>query len=162
MANTKTAKKPAQAKTAPKTDKSVEKAEKTAVESAVEESVAEEKVAKNERLAGDENERPADDKVTLTKAELERIIADAVAKAAAPAPVIVNKPEDSVNLLFLGGIMDGSTVALGELGSIYRDGGTLSVTKSTFFQKLNSTTEYMLRTRQLIVTDGLTDEERER
>ena len=79
-----------------------------------------------------------------------------------PTVIQAAPAEEPVVLLFLGGIMPGSTVALGELGSIYRDGGTLTVSKEAFFSKLNSTAEFMLRTRQLIVVSGLNDEERER
>ena len=106
-----------------------------------------------------------EDKLTISRAELDALIASAVASAlegAAPKVVQVAPTENPVVLLFLGGIMSGSTVALGELGNIYRDGGTLTVTKEAFFSKLNGTAEYMLRTRQLIVVSGLTDEERER
>ena len=106
-----------------------------------------------------------EDKLTISKKELDVLIASAVASAlakTAPQIVQVAPTENPVVLLFLGGIMPGSTVALGELGNIYRDGGTLTVSKENFFSKLNGTAEYMLRTRQLIVVSGLTDEERER
>lgn len=108
---------------------------------------------------------PAEEKLTISKTELNALIASAVAEALAKnqTPAIQVAPvEDPVVLLFLGGIMPGSTVALGELGNIYRDGGTLTVSKENFFSKLNGTAEYMLRTRQLIVVSGLNDEERER
>lgn len=108
---------------------------------------------------------PKEDTLTISKSELDALIASAVASALAKnnAPAIQVAPvEDPVILLFLGGIMSGSTVALGELGNIYRDGGTLTVSKENFFSKLNGTAEYMLRTRQLIVVSGLNDEERER
>ena len=106
----------------------------------------------------------ANDKLTISRAELDALIASAVASAMQNQPTVIQAApaEDPVVLLFLGGIMPGSTVALGELGSIYRDGGTLTVTKEAFFSKLNSTAELMLRTRQLIVVSGLNDEERER
>lgn len=103
--------------------------------------------------------------VTLSRAELDALIASAVASAMAkngPQIVQVAPSEDPVVLLYLGGIMPGTTVALGELGNIYRDGGTLTVSKENFFSKLNGTAEFMLRTRQLIAVSGLTDEERER
>lgn len=107
----------------------------------------------------------SEDKLTLSRDELNALIASAVADAMKNVPTGVMQvapQEDPVVLLFLGGIMPGSTVALGELGSIYRDGGTLTVSKETFFSKLNSAAELMLRTRQLIVVSGLNDEERER
>ncbi len=105
-----------------------------------------------------------EEQIKLTKSELNALIAEAVAAAVKDAkPVLQVAPtEDPVVLLFLGGIMPGSTVALGELGSIYRDGGTLTVSKENFFSKLGGTAEYLLRMRQLIVVSGLNDEERER
>lgn len=101
-----------------------------------------------------------EDKLTISRSELDALIASAVASAMQGRNPSAG--EDPVVLLFLGGIMPGSTVALGELGSIYRDGGTLTVSKEAFFSKLNSTAEFMIRTRQLIVVSGLNDEERER
>ena len=105
-----------------------------------------------------------EEKVTISRSELDALIASAVASAMQNQPTVIQAApvENPVVLLFLGGIMPGSTVALGELGSIYRDGGTLTVSKEAFFSKLNSTAELMLRTRQLIVVSGLNDEERER
>lgn len=113
----------------------------------------------------DSGAKTEEDKLTLTRSELNDLIASAVASAMAdskPQVVQVAPVEDPVVLLFLGGIMAGSTVALGELGNIYRDGGTLTVSKRDFFSKLNGTAEGMLRQRKLIVVSGLTDEERER
>lgn len=111
-----------------------------------------------------EDIKVADEEIRLTKKELNALIAQAVAEAMKDTkPVLQVTPTESpVVLLFIGGIMQGSTVALGELGNIYRDGGTLTVTKENFFSKLGGAAEYLLRTRQLIVVSGLTDEERER
>ena len=139
-----------EAKTVKSTEKAPEKTEKKTAQEAQE---APSEAAKKE------------DKLTISRSELDALIASAVASAIAQnqAPSIQVAPvEDPVILLFVGGIMPGSTVALGELGSIYRDGGTLTVSKENFFSKLNGTAEYMLRTRQLIVVSGLNDEERER
>jgi len=120
--------------------------------------------AQNAQEAVSEPEK-AEEKLTISRSELDALIASAVASAmanSAPQIVQVAPTENPVVLLFLGGIMPGSTVTLGELGNIYRDGGTLTVSKENFFSKLNGTAEFMLRTRQLIVVSGLTDEERER
>ena len=138
------------------------KAEEKAAEAPVDEKA--EETAKIAQEAPSETEK-AEDKLTISRDELNALIASAVASAMANQPQTVVQaapPENPVVLLFLGGIMPGSTVALGELGSIYRDGGTLTVSKEAFFSKLNSTAELMLRTRQLIVISGLNDEERER
>lgn len=131
------------------------------------EAVTEEKI---ETTAQDAQEavsdvKPEEDRLTISRGELNALIASAVASAMkdkTPTVVQAVPAENPVVLLFLGGIMAGSTVALGELGSIYRDGGTLTVSKEAFFSKLNSTAELMLRTRQLIVVSGLNEEERER
>ena len=81
-----------------------------------------------------------EEQIKLTKSELNALIAEAVAAAVKDAkPVLQVAPtEDPVVLLYLGGIMPGTTVALGELGNIYRDGGTLTVSKENFFSKLPS------------------------
>lgn len=139
-----------EAKTVKSTEKAPEKTEKKTPQEAQE---APSEAAKQE------------EKLTISRSELDALIASAVASAIAQnqTPAIQVAPvEDPVVLLFFGGIMAGSTVALGELGNIYRDGGTLTVSKENFFSKLNGTAEYMLRTRQLIVVSGLNDEERER
>ena len=144
---------------------SAKKAEEKAAVAAAEEPVEEktEETAQDAREAASEPVKK-EDKLTISRAELDALIASAVASAMQnqPSAVLTVQPEEPVVLLFLGGIMPGSTVALGELGSIYRDGGTLTVSKEAFFSKLNSTAEFMLRTRQLIVVSGLNEEERER
>jgi len=144
------------------TKKTEEKVEAASVSEPVEDKTAETAQDAREVVSGAEN---GEDKLTISRKELDALIASAVSTAlanAAPQIVQVAPTENPVVLLFLGGIMPGSTVTLGELGNIYRDGGTLTVSKENFFSKLNGTAEYMLRTRQLIVVSGLTDEERER
>lgn len=144
------------------TKKTEEKVETAPVSEPVEKQT--EETAQNVREAVSDA-KSAEDRVTISRKELDALIASAVASALennAPQIVQVAPAENPVVLLFLGGIMPGSTVALGELGNIYRDGGTLTVTKEAFFSKLNGTAEFMLRKRQLIVVSGLTDEERER
>ena len=144
------------------TKKAAEKVENAVVSEPVEKQT--EETAQNAQEAVSDA-KPGEDKLTISRSELDALIASAVASALAnstPQIVQVAPTENPVVLLFLGGIMPGSTVALGELGNIYRDGGTLTVSKENFFSKLNGTAEYMLRTRQLIVVSGLTDEERER
>lgn len=144
------------------TKKAEEKVENAVVSEPVEKQT--EETAQNAQEAVSDVES-TEDKLTISRSELDALIASAVASAlanTAPQIVQVAPTENPVVLLFLGGIMPGSTVTLGELGNIYRDGGTLTVSKENFFSKLNGTAEFMLRTRQLIVVSGLTDEERER
>lgn len=144
------------------TKKAEEKVENAVVSEPVEKQT--EETAQNAQEVVSEPEK-AEEKLTISRGELDALIASAVASAmanSAPQIVQVAPTENPVVLLFLGGIMTGSTVTLGELGNIYRDGGTLTVSKENFFSKLNGTAEFMLRTRQLIVVSGLTDEERER
>lgn len=144
------------------TKKTEEKVETAPVSEPVEKQAGETAQEAQEAVS---DAKPGEDKLTISRSELDALIASAVASAlanTAPQIVQVAPTENPVVLLFLGGIMPGSTVTLGELGNIYRDGGTLTVSKDAFFSKLNGTAEFMLRTRQLIVVSGLTDEERER
>lgn len=96
-----------------------------------------------------------------TEAEIQAIVAAAVKNALAEQKK-ADDPDGMVTLLFLGGIAPGTTVTLDDMGRIPRDGNTLTVTKRDFFQSLGAQTDLLLRKRKLIVTDGLTDEERER
>lgn len=96
-----------------------------------------------------------------TEAEIQAIVAAAVKNALAEQKKAAD-PDGMVTLLFLGGIAPGTTVTLDGMGRIPRDGNTLTVTKRDFFQNLGAQTDLLLRKRKLIVTDGLTDEERER
>lgn len=96
-----------------------------------------------------------------TEAEIQAIVAAAVKNALAEQKK-ADDPDGMVTLLFLGGIAPGTTVTLDGMGRIPRDGNTLTVTKRDFFQNLGAQTDLLLRKRKLIVTDGLTDEERER
>lgn len=105
---------------------------------------------------------------TFTKEELDDAVAAAVKAAlaqiqSAPAPVIQVAKEDYVTVLFIGAMARGTTVALGRLGQINRAGGTLDIPKKDFLQGLGiPVVDALLAKRQLIVIDGLTDEERER
>ena len=98
-----------------------------------------------------------------TDAEIEAIVAAAVAKAMAKNAPAKEAPSDGmVTLLFIGGIAQGTVVALDGLGKIPRDGNILTVPKKEFFMNLGATTDRLLHKRKLIVVDGLTDDERER
>lgn len=112
----------------------------------------------------DEVELKAEEKPVkreYTEDEIQAIVAAAVKNALAEQKK-ADDPDGMVTLLFLGGIAPGTTVTLDGMGRIPRDGNTLTVTKRDFFQNLGAQTDLLLRKRKLIVTDGLTDEERER
>lgn len=96
-----------------------------------------------------------------TEAEIQALVNAAVAKA---LENVSPKTEDDtlVTLLYIGGIAEGTTVALEGMGNIIGDGGMLSVPKKTFFSNLGAVANLLLRNRQLIVIDGLTDDERSR
>lgn len=71
--------------------------------------------------------------------------------------------DEYVTLLYIGAICQGTSVNLGNIGRINRSGGTLDVPKRDFIQNLgNRVVDSLLRSRSLIVVNGLTDEERER
>ena len=124
--------------------------------------------AQANNLVADEQPR------NFTEAEVKAMSAEAlreqrqeldgqIAKQSSQPQVIMQvKQDDTVTLLFLGAIADGTVVDLGKLGQINRAGGTIDVPKSEFFQKLNYTVEKMLQNRKLIVVNGLNDSERER
>lgn len=104
--------------------------------------------------------------------EVQAIVKGAVAEAVAEALKNVNTanqgnqvivvPEEKVTLLFIGGIAKGTSVTLGKLGKINKDGGTIDISKKEFLQGINETIDILLAKRKLIVLDGLDAEERER
>lgn len=110
---------------------------------------------------------PAEAGKTFTEAELNAMIAAAVQKALANVPqatqTVVLAPEETVTVVFFGGIARGTTVRInGDMGYINRDGGSREFPKREFLSKLDKVTEDLLAERKLIIVDGLTDEERER
>ena len=113
----------------------------------------------------EKTEKPKEAKKEYTEAEINALVAAAVAKAMAENAAA--KPETPANdglvtLLFIGGIAPGTVVALEGLGKIPRDGNILTVPKKDFFTNLGASTDRLLQKRKLIVVDGLTDDERER
>lgn len=141
------------------------KAKNTEAESVpVEEAVLMESEISDAAEPAEEVELKAEEKPVkreYTEAEIQAIVAEAVKNALAEQKK-ADDPDGMVTLLFLGGIAPGTTVTLDGMGRIPRDGNTLTVTKRDFFQNLGAQTDLLLRKRKLIVTDGLTDEERER
>lgn len=102
---------------------------------------------------------------TFSKSEVEKMIAEAVANAMAkanptPSVIQVEAKNEYVTLMYIGGIAQGTTVNLGELGQIYRDGDSITVEKKHFVAHINSTVDLLLKKRELIVVEGLTPEER--
>lgn len=105
----------------------------------------------------------------FSKSTVEKMIAEAVAKAMASAQtaqpqtvVINNAKEEMVTLLYMGAVAESSTVPLGKLGDIQGRGGTRDIPKKEFFQNITPAITKRLADRRLIVLSGLTDEERER
>ena len=105
----------------------------------------------------------------FAQSDVERMIAEAVAKAMASAPqvqpqtvVINNAKEETVTLLYMGTVEETSTVPLGKLGEIQGRGGTRDIPKKEFMQNINAAISKRLKDRRLVVLDGFTDEERER
>ncbi|MBQ0125479.1 MAG: hypothetical protein KBS59_04040 [Clostridiales bacterium] len=105
---------------------------------------------------------------TYSQEELDKTVAAAVEAALAKyqqnsAPVIQVAKDDYVTVLFIGAMARGTSVALGRLGQINRAGGTLDIPKKDFLQGLGiPVVDALLAKRQLIVVDGLTEEERDR
>ena len=106
---------------------------------------------------------------TYSAEEVSAIVNKAVQEAMAnfkaqnSTPVQTVLKVEMVTLLYLGTFAAGTTVALGKLGSITKAGNTLSVSKDLFLQSMGiPVVDALLRKRELLVIDGLTDEERER
>lgn len=102
--------------------------------------------------------------------EVEKMIAEAVDKAVADAVAGITKQQaayrpadETVTLLYMGCVAEGSTVPLNEkLGQIQGRGGTRDISKREFLQNLTPNILRRLKDRRLIILDGMTDEERER
>lgn len=100
--------------------------------------------------------------------EVNEIVANAVKDAIESYQAKHSVPQtvlkiETVNLLYLGVFAPGTTVSLGKIGSITKPGNTLSVAKDVFLQAMGTPLiDALLRQRELLVIDGLSDEERER
>ena len=108
---------------------------------------------------------------TYNASEVEKMIAEAVDKAVADAVAGMAKQQaaayrpadETVTLLYMGCVAEGSTVPLNEkLGQIQGRGGTRDINKREFLQNLTPNILRRLKDRRLIILDGMTDEERER
>lgn len=150
------------------TKKTTTRTTKTTAKTKVEEAVSQEGTEKQMPEAADPVEKETVQK-TYSEADVKALIdealkarAEELAKAVQPQVVMQVKSDESVTILFLGAIAEGTVVSLGSLGQINRAGGTIDVPKTEFFQGMTYTVERMLQNRKLIVVNGLTDEERER
>lgn len=100
--------------------------------------------------------------------EAQSIIQAIVAKALADqqkTQTIITVPakDETVYLLYMGVVAEGSTVFLGDkLGEIQGRGGTRDIPKREFMQNITPAVLKRLKDRRLIVLDGFTDDERER
>lgn len=107
---------------------------------------------------------------TYSEDEVSAIVSKAVKDAMesfkaqnSSAPMQTVLKVEMVTLVYLGTFATGTTVALGKLGSITKAGNTLSVSKEVFLQGMGTpVVDALLRQRELIVIDGLSEEERER
>ena len=108
---------------------------------------------------------------TYNASEVEKMIAEAVDKAVADAVAGIAKQQaaayrpadETVTLLYMGCVAEGSTVPLNEkLGQIQGRGGTRDINKREFLQNLTPNILRRLKDRRLIILDGMTDEERVR
>ena len=104
---------------------------------------------------------------TFSREEVDKIVAEAVAKALAsvqqPQIIVKESKDEDVTLLYMGIVADGSKVYLGsQIGSIQGRGGMLTINKRMFLQNLNDDVLRRLKDRRLVVIDGLDENERER
>lgn len=102
---------------------------------------------------------------SFTQDDVDRLVNEAVQKALAaaqPQTVVKVAKDEYVTLLFAGVMANGCIVGLGKMGQINRNFGTLDVPKREFFQNIDYKIEKLLKTRRVVVVNGLTDEERDR
>ena len=104
-------------------------------------------------------------KEVFSKAEVQKMISEAVAKALASARegnVIQVRPEQYVTVTYVGPMAPKTTFYLEGMGKINHSGGTLQIPKEKFLQSIDYRVEKMLEKRKLIVLSGLTEEEMDR
>lgn len=135
--------------------------------------------SKEKKATTEEKVKAAEEKKTYTAEEIENVLNSPeaqttlqamVAKMLAQAQtaqtntvVAVPIKEETVSLLYMGVVAEGSTVHLNDaLGDIQGRAGTRDIPKKEFMQNLTPEVLKRLKDRRLIVLDGLTDDERER
>ena len=97
--------------------------------------------------------------------EVKAMIAEALEqfKASQPQTVVQVAKDEYVTILFIGAIAGGTTVSMPKWGQINYAGGMLDIPKKDFLQGIGvQVNNALLRERQIIVLNGLTDEERRR
>ena len=123
----------------------------------------------NKKTVADKEKVQTKKEERFTRADVEKLVADAVAKAMAEAksPQVVNIAQEvpQVTLRFQSDCSDVSQLMLGvngKFGIITGKSGTFKVPRDAFFGEFrDSVVQALLANRDLVVLDGLTDEERE-
>lgn len=140
---------------------------KTTAKKEVTKKVTEEKIEKEEKVAASE---PKKEEKTFSKEEVDRMVKEAVANAmkqfsadSPNAPVFKVTPDEYVTVIFMGAIANGTSVALGKLGKINRAGIPQKFPKKDFLENMGiPVVDALLRKKELIVVNGLEEDERER
>ena len=101
-------------------------------------------------------------KTETAQAMIAKMIAEALAKQPQQNFIAVPMKEETVTLVYMGVVPEGTTISLGELGEMQGRGGTRDIPKKEFFNKLTDPILRRLKDRRLVVVDGFTDDERER
>lgn len=100
-----------------------------------------------------------------SEADVQKMIQEAVKAAlanAAPSPTVMVK-EETVRVVFMGGVCRDNILQFGKFGSIYGPFGAIDIPRSSFGGEfMRSWVRKMLDERSLVVTDGMTDSERMR
>ena len=106
----------------------------------------------------------AETEKTFSAAEVQEMIQKAIAEyATRNTPIIQTAKDEYVTLCFIGAIANGTAVNLGKLGTINKAGTPRDFAKKDFIDALGiPVVDALLRSRELVVLNGLTDIERER
>lgn len=127
------------------------------------------KIDENKTNTVKSTEKAAKDKEKkiYSEEDVKRLIASAIAdyseSCKAGQTIVQVSRDEYVTVLYLGAIAEGTTVCIGNMGQITYSGGTLDIPKKDFIHGLGiPVVTALLRKRSLIVTDGLSDEERKR
>lgn len=141
-----------------------------ALEDARKAAAAVEEIAKDAPAAAEKPEEAREEQETFSRREVQAMIAEALAEAqrSAPAPQVVQVSADTpmVTVLFQSEVSRENMIQFGpngRYGSVTGPYGVFAVPKSAFGADFrDGMVQGLLDTRELIVLDGLTDEERER
>lgn len=123
----------------------------------------------NKKTVADKEKVQTKKEEMFTRADVEKLVADAVAKAMAsvqtpPQVVSIAQEVPQVTLRFQSDCSDENQLMLGvngKFGIITGKSGTFKVPRDAFFGEFrDSVVQALLASRDLVVLDGLTDEER--